>query len=514
MLGCKIWMYTFLVLPMIQNGKTQCNLKNGQCTYDMKIGHQGQCDSLTSTSLSGSGGHITGSCTCDDVSSLSNHMNAMKYTESNLKQLMADMNQYLNNATTELNSTDSKLQTEKQKGSRLTNTLNSMESQLNQTKDQLKSVLNSATSELTGLRQKLATNTRDLALCQTALGTPVSTNAAIHQDFTTFYCGFQSTDLCHFSQDHHDNTNWDRRHTEESQTGPKRDHTYGNNYGYYMALRATSPVRSSTGTTTSRLISPTFNPAPNYCVRFWYTMYGKDVKTLNVYAQVHGGLGYPVFTHTGNVDNQWHMAEISLNKEYTADMFQVVFEATHNAYHISRYSGGRYHYENHNQYGNIAVDDVYVYNTTCQNVPKYPAGSFVRTTGSKTSYYTFHGNAKTWYDAVQKCKEENIHSNLATVVDAAEQNYLVKLIQSDVSLTAAGQKGFFINGNDYDSENKYKWTASGYPESFNYTNWHVGQPNNVGDNQDCLLMQYPESNYEWGDVSCSEKHPFICETVL
>lgn len=53
-----------------------------------------------------------------------------------------------------------------------------------------------------------------------------------------------------------------------------------------MALRATSPVKSSTGRTTSRLISPTFNPATNYCVRFWYTMYGKDVKTLNVYAQV------------------------------------------------------------------------------------------------------------------------------------------------------------------------------------------------------------------------------------
>ena len=81
-------------------------------------------------------------------------------------------------------------------------------------------------------------------------------------------------------------------------------------------------------------------------------------------------------------------------------------------------------------------------------------------------------------------------------------------------LTAAGQHGFFINGNDYDSENRYEWTASGYPESLNYTNWHVGQPNNVGDNQDCLLMQYSESNYEWGDVSCSEKHSFICETVL
>lgn len=67
------------------------------------------------------------------------------------------------------------------------------------------------------------------------------------------------------------------------------------------------------------------------------------------------------------------------------------------------------------------------------DVPKYPAGAFVRTIGSQTSYYTFHGTAATWYDAVETCKRENIHSNLATVVDPAEQNYLVKLIQSDVS---------------------------------------------------------------------------------
>ena len=75
----------------------------------------------------------------------------------------------------------------------------------------------------------------------------------------------------------------------------------------------------------------------------------------------------------------------------------------------------------------------------------------------------------------------------------------------------AGQNGFYLNGNDVDSENHYKWTDTGYPQSISYTNFHVGQPNNVGDNQDCLLMEYPAYNYEWGDVACSEKHPFICE---
>ena len=34
---------------------------------------------------------------------------------------------------------------------------------------------------------------------------------------------------------------------------------------------------------------------------------------------------------------------------------------------------------------------------------------------------------------------------------------------------------------------------------------------NVGSNQDCLLLQYADTDYEWGDVDCVDKHPYICE---
>jgi hypothetical protein len=45
---------------------------------------------------------------------------------------------------------------------------------------------------------------------------------------------------------------------------------------------------------------------------------------------------------------------------YTVFCFQVVFEATHNSYRVHRYSNGHYHYDNYNQNGNIALDDVYI----------------------------------------------------------------------------------------------------------------------------------------------------------
>ena len=45
-----------------------------------------------------------------------------------------------------------------------------------------------------------------------------------------------------------------------------------------------------------------------------------------------------------------------------------------------------------------------------------------------------------------------------------------------------------------------------------YSNWKTGQPNNVAGDQDCLLLQYPDLDFQWGDVDCDERHPFICKT--
>ena len=55
---------------------------------------------------------------------------------------------------------------------------------------------------------------------------------ALSPDFTTFYCGFEETNLCHFTQDRHENGDWTRRtQSASSQTGPRTDHTYGNRHG-------------------------------------------------------------------------------------------------------------------------------------------------------------------------------------------------------------------------------------------------------------------------------------------
>ena len=82
------------------------------------------------------------------------------------------------------------------------------------------------------------------------------------------------------------------------------------------------------------------------------------------------------------------------------------------------------------------------------------------------------------------------------------------------ALNTAGTYGWYTSGNDDRSEGYFVWTDTGYPRPLNYKYWHAGQPNNVGNVQDCLLMQYPNDNFEWGDVNCNDKHPFICETHI
>lgn len=170
---------TLFIISFVQNTKSECNLKNGKCVYDMKIGQPGKCDSFSS------GGKISGSCTCDDVSRVNTHMNAMKHTEGKLRQLMDELKQHLDSATSELNSTDIKLQDEKQKSIQLHNILKTKESLLNQTKVQLTTVLQSATVELSSLRGNLGNQTRALNICQTAIGTKV-TQSGIHLHLIIF----------------------------------------------------------------------------------------------------------------------------------------------------------------------------------------------------------------------------------------------------------------------------------------------------------------------------------------
>lgn len=126
---------------------------------------------------------------------------------------------------------------------------------------------------------------------------------------------------------------------------------------------------SSSSSHTMRLVSPTFEPAPNYCIRFWYNTHGVDVQPLKVYAkvtlplysffslffvltlisiftskqinisfllvdrifkimiylhmQINNGLGNPIKLIQPVNSVEWKFGEVEINSEYTAHKFQV-----------------------------------------------------------------------------------------------------------------------------------------------------------------------------------------------
>ncbi|GFS22640.1 C-type lectin-like [Elysia marginata] len=70
-----------------------------------------------------------------------------------------------------------------------------------------------------------------------------------------------------------------------------------------------------------------------------------------------------------------------------------------------------------------------------------------------------------------------------------------------------GGDNFFTGGNDIHKEGEWTFWHSGRPVTF--ANWHRGQPNNSGNNEDCLEIRisFAASN----DLGCNAQAKFVCE---
>lgn len=81
--------------------------------------------------------------------------------------------------------------------------------------------------------------------------------------------------------------------------------------------------------------------------------------------------------------------------------------------------------------------------------------------------------------------------HLATVTSAAENNFLTSLL----STTENQRSHYWLGGTDAAVEGSWTWVTG---ETFNYTNWWGGEPNNVG-NEDYLAFDL-RGTYAWNDA--------------
>jgi glutamine synthetase type III len=69
--------------------------------------------------------------------------------------------------------------------------------------------------------------------------------------------------------------------------------------------------------------------------------------------------------------------------------------------------------------------------------------------------------------------------------------------------------GFWLDGTDEFSEGMWEWASTG--QAMDYTHWFPGEPNDAGNDEDCLLIHDSYPNGEWNDGLCSTHFKYICE---
>jgi len=58
----------------------------------------------------------------------------------------------------------------------------------------------------------------------------------------------------------------------------------------------------------------------------------------------------------------------------------------------------------------------------------------------------------------------------------------------------------------------WKWQGSIETE-ISVEDWKAGEPNNVGQSQDCLALFEYDRSFQWDDGTCSRSFYFICEKI-
>ncbi|XP_030621097.1 enteropeptidase [Chanos chanos] len=134
-------------------------------------------------------------------------------------------------------------------------------------------------------------------------------------------CSFEKG-WCFWRQELEDAGDWVRSHgsTFPPFTGPSFDHTLGNQSGFYIV----TPGRPGNREKIFRVYSlPLASLNEPVCLRFWYHMFGEDVRRLRVLAE-QGSVVTVIFQKEGNYGDQWNYGQVMLTS--TAEM-TVIFEA-------------------------------------------------------------------------------------------------------------------------------------------------------------------------------------------
>ncbi|KAM7410994.1 hypothetical protein PAMA_021120 [Pampus argenteus] len=92
--------------------------------------------------------------------------------------------------------------------------------------------------------------------------------------------------------------------------------------------------------------------------------------------------------------------------------------------------------------------------------------------------------------------------NLASI--RTDADYLV--LREIANRVTGTDKATWLGGHDAVKEGAWKWSDG---SNFNFTAWYQNEPNNHGNAEHCMEMNFREKDYV-NDMSCSQLRSFIC----
>ncbi|XP_011417968.3 perlucin-like protein [Crassostrea angulata] len=113
---------------------------------------------------------------------------------------------------------------------------------------------------------------------------------------------------------------------------------------------------------------------------------------------------------------------------------------------------------------------------------------------------------ESWFDGMKMCQ---IHGSvLASVESQEEHNYIVSLMQN------THKSIVWIGGSDWNVEGSFLWEP--YGDQITYTNFSPGEPNDLNNSEDCLLIDgssLKNNTYTWNDRNCRDSHFYVCKQM-
>ena len=127
-----------------------------------------------------------------------------------------------------------------------------------------------------------------------------------------------------------------------------------------------------------------------------------------------------------------------------------------------------------------------------------------------TYCYLWGDEKKNWTAAEDFCRGEGGH--LATVNTNATKEFVLEGLAS--KNVGSSNVRTWIGGNDIEEEGVWKWAdCTNWDTEF----WAPGEPNNSGNNQNCLtqIQQWDNVPYPmWDDYGCSGEIEFLCSKKI